>query len=79
VGPIWWHAGEEFRTVTGLPLAYRMEAGAVAPSRTTYVLSGNVFRTAFVLMPLSGPGQISRVVRCPPYVFAILTDSRIRG
>jgi len=73
------HAGEEFRTVRGLLFTYRLEAGALVPDRTEYRLGESTFRTAFALMPLSGPGQISKVVRGPSYVFAILTDPRICG
>jgi hypothetical protein len=35
------------------------------------------FRLAFDRMPLSGPGEINRLVRGPAYIFAILTDRRV--
>lgn len=60
----------------------------------TYTVSGNILRTscadqdlhrsnfekAWPLMPgLSGPGQLSQLVRGPAYVWAILADRRIAG
>jgi hypothetical protein len=71
------HAGKEFRTKTGLPFSYRVIGANVIPDRTGYPLHANNFRTAFDLLPLSGPGQINAVVRGPAYVYAILTDRRI--
>lgn len=72
------HAGEEFRTKTGLPFTYRVVGTSVVPSRTGYALHINQFRTAFNLSPLSGPGDINSAVRGPTYIYAILADQRIK-
>jgi hypothetical protein len=69
--------GKEFRTKTGLPFTYQVAGTSVVPDRTGYPLHVSNFRTAFGLLPLSGPGQINTLVRGPAYVYAILTDRRI--
>ena len=71
------HAGEEFRTKTGLLFCYKVVSANVIPDRTGYPLHASNFRTAFDLLPLSGPGQINAIVRGPAYVYAILADPRI--
>jgi hypothetical protein len=71
------HAGKEFRTKTGLPFSYKVIGANVIPDRTGYPLHVSNFRTAFDLLPLSGPGQINAIVRGPAYVYAILADRRI--
>jgi hypothetical protein len=71
------HAGKEFRTKTGLPFSYKVIGANVIPDRTGYPLHVSHFRTAFDLLPLSGPGQINAIVRGPAYVYAILADRRI--
>ena len=76
-GRIQQSAGQAFRTKTGLPFTYTADATNVVPDRTGYPLHVSQFRLAYDEMPLTGPGQINRLVRGPAYVFAILTDSRI--
>ena len=71
-------AGQEFRTKTGKPFSYTIENGAVVPDRTRYPLAKSNFEKAAAIENLQGPGQISGLVRGPSYVYAILTDSRIR-
>jgi hypothetical protein len=71
--------GQIFHTKTGLPFTYTADASAVVPDRTGYPLHINQFRLAYDRMPLSGPGEINRLVRGAAYVFAILTDRRITG
>jgi hypothetical protein len=71
------HAGEEFRTKTGLPIIYELVGTSVVPDRTDYPLHVSNFRAAFDLLPLGGPGQINTLVRGPAYLYAILTDRRI--
>lgn len=72
------HAGERFATKTGLPFTYEIHGDAVIPDRTHYPLHASSFRTAFALLPLSGPGEINSLVRGPAYVWAILADRRIQ-
>lgn len=71
------HAGKEFRTKTGLPFTYTVTSASVVLDRTGYPLHISNFRTAFGMLPLSGPGEINRLVRGPAYVYAILTNRRI--
>ena len=79
--PIWRRivscAGQEFKTVTGLEFNYTVEGQVLHPSRTRYNLPRSEFEKAYNLMPLTGPGQINRIVRGPAYVYTILTDPRI--
>lgn len=73
------HAGEEFRTVRGLPFRYRVTSAHVVPDRTRYPLHRSQLETAYQHRPLSGPGQLNDLVRGPSYVYAILTDPRIHA
>jgi hypothetical protein len=77
-GRITVHAGERFATKTGLPFVYKVRGDVVIPDRTDYPLHVSNFRSAFALLPLSGPGAISALVRGPAYMWAILADSRIQ-
>lgn len=72
-------AGQPFATKRGLPFTYRIVNGAVVPDRTGYALSRANFVKAAGIENLTGPGQISNLVRGPAYVYAILTDPRVRG
>lgn len=72
------HEGEEFQTKTKLPFTYKIVNGAVVPNRTNFPLSKANFEMTMAYMPLSGPGQISRVVYGSAYVYAIMTDNRIK-
>jgi hypothetical protein len=72
------NAGSEFHTKTGIPFTYRVDGSSVTPDRTRYPLHISQFRKAFELMPLSGPGEINHLVRGLAYIYAILTDPRMR-
>jgi hypothetical protein len=72
------HAGEPFFTKTNLPFTYKIVNDCVVPDRTDYPLGKPNFEKAAQIDSLSGPGQISNLVRGPAYVYAILTDKRIR-
>ena len=72
------HEGEEFKTKKKLPFTYKIINGAVVPNRTNFPLAKVNFEKAAALMPLQGPGQINDLVYGPSYVYAILTDARIR-
>jgi len=71
------HAGEVFRTKTGLEFVYRVDGEYVIPDRTEYPLHKSNFEKAYKLVPLRGPGDINNIVRGPAYVWAILHDIRI--
>ena len=71
-------AGEQFYTKTGLPFTYSIVDACVVPDRTNYPLAKSNFEKAMRVEDLKGPGQINNLVRGPAYVYAILTDERIR-
>ena len=70
--------GQEFTTITGLPFTYRVEDNYVIPDRTEYPLAKSNFEKAAAIKNLQGPGQINFISRGPSYVYAILTDKRIK-
>lgn len=72
------NAGEQFHTKTGLPFTYQVINDCVVPDRTNYPLDKVNFEKAARIANLQGPGQINDIVRGPSYIYAILTDSRIR-
>lgn len=71
--------GEEFMTKTGKPFAYAVSGNTFYPGRTDYAIGKKDFETVLGLVPVDGPGKISRLVRGPAYVWAVLHDRRIRG
>lgn len=71
-------AGETFSTVRGINFTYRIAGDTVVPEHTGFPISKNQFLKAYQMGPLNNPGQINRTVMGPAYVFAILTDARIR-
>ena len=71
--------GDIFQTVTGLDFVYRVQGEVLNTNRTRYNLSKGNFRAAYELMPLSNPGQISKIIRGSSYVWAILNDPRVKG
>ncbi len=72
------HAGEEFHTVTGLPFTYEAPEDYTTPSRAKQNISRSDFEKAYELVPLRNPKQIVDLIRGPAYVYAMLTDARIR-
>jgi hypothetical protein len=71
------YAGQEFRTVTGLPFTYEVPGNHLRVSRTNRNLSRTNFAKAIELMPAGGPGQLHGC-QGPAYTWAILMDPRIR-
>jgi hypothetical protein len=71
------HQGQPFRTGTGLEFTYRVRGSTFYPSRTEYAINRTDFETAYQMVPLQGPGSISKAVRGPSYVWAVLHDTRI--
>ena len=72
------HQGDEFHTKTALPFTYTVDGNSLVTSRTDYPLSQAGFETAYRDVPIASPGVISRTLRGPSYVWAILHDDRIR-
>ena len=71
-------AGEEFYTKTKLPFRYRVVGDTVIPDRTGFPLDKSNFRKAAEVKNLTGPGKLPDSVMGPSYVYAIMTDKRIR-
>lgn len=70
-------AGEEFRTIRGLPFSFELDRDSIIPNRTDYRLSRADFESAYEHVPISGPGRINDEVRGPSYIWAILHDRRV--
>lgn len=73
------HAGEEFRTSSGLPFVYRIENNQFVTTRTDYPLPKSEFAKALEYVPLRKTADIQKLVRGPAYIFAVYNDRRIRG
>jgi hypothetical protein len=71
------HAGEELRTITGLPFTYEVPGNYLRVNRTIRNLSRSNFMQSLALMPAVGPGQL-RGRQGAAYTWAILMDDRIR-
>lgn len=71
------YEGETFHQKRGKPFTYRVYGGALHPNTTNHVLAKSQFSRALDRMPLKGPGEINDL-RGPSYIYAILTDMRIR-
>lgn len=71
------HTGEVFTTISGLPFTYTVAGNVLRTDVTDYNLTASEFQKAVCLLPLSGPGKISQIVRGPTYVWAILHDHRV--
>ncbi len=72
------HQGEEFETISGKPFTYEISGNIFVSSRTNFNLSRADFEKALELVPISGPGEISSLVRGSAYIWAVLHDRRIR-
>jgi hypothetical protein len=71
------YSGETFITITGLEFTYEIKNNGFYPSRTKYRISKENFRKVYQMIPVDGPGMISKEVRGPSYVWAVLYDPRI--
>ena len=76
------HQGEAFKTVTGLPFTYSVEGAGIWFSRDGRRINRKLTRTqvevAISRCPLSCTTEIKDLIDYP-YLFALLTDARIRG
>jgi hypothetical protein len=76
------HQGEQFQTVTGLPLTFEVEGAGIwffrDGKRVNRKLTRTQFEVALSRCPLARTTEISDLMDYP-YVFAVLTDRRIRG
>lgn len=76
------HAGEEFKTVQGLAFTYGVSGNQLRVFRDgreiNRLLARSNFDKALDQFPASGPGVL-RGVQGQSYVWAIVTDKRIRA
>ncbi|HYL78514.1 MAG TPA: hypothetical protein VEU96_30255 [Bryobacteraceae bacterium] len=76
------HQGEPFQTVRGLPLTFEVEGAGIwffrDGKRVNRKLTRTQFEVALSRCPLARTTEISDLMDYP-YVFAVLTDRRIRG
>jgi len=71
------NAGQEFHLKQGKPFSYHVYGGAVVPSTVNRALPRGDFAKALERQPLTGPGALQDL-QGPSYIWAILTDIRIR-
>ena len=76
------HQGEEFKTATGKSLTYAVEGAGIWFFRDGRRVNRKLTRTqvevAISLCPLTRTTEIKHLMDYP-YLFALLTDARIRG
>jgi hypothetical protein len=72
------HAGEEFKTSSGLPFIYHIQGGQFVTTRTDYPLPKSDFAKALAYVPIRKTADIQKLVRGPSYIFAVYNDPRIR-
>jgi hypothetical protein len=76
------HQGEEFKTVTDLPFTYAVEGAGIWFFREGRRINRKLTRTqaevAIARCPLTSTTEIKDLMDYP-YLFALLTDARIRG
>ena len=70
-------AGQEFRTVSGLPFTYQVPGNYLCVDRTNRNLSRTNFAKALPRLPAAGPGQLAGR-QGASYTWAILMDPRVR-
>ena len=71
------HQGQIFRTVTGLEFTYRVSGEKVIHTRSKATLSKRDFEKAVMINPQKA-SDLHNFVSGPSYVYAIITDDRIK-
>ncbi|MET8084677.1 hypothetical protein [Micromonospora sp. NPDC005237] len=71
------HAGQTFRTVSGLKFYYTVDGDRLLTDRTHHWIHRSQLTAALGLWPVAGPGALNNVVRGPSYLYALLADRRI--
>ena len=76
------HQGEQFQTVRGLPFTFEVDGAGIwffrDGKRVNRKLTRTQFEVALSRCPLARTTEISDLMDYP-YLFAVLTDRRIRG
>jgi hypothetical protein len=70
--------GKTFETKTGLPFTYKVSGESLKSSRANQLLPKSDLERAYTMVPFEGPGDISKELRGPAYIWAVLHDRRIR-
>lgn len=71
------HAGEIFSQLRGGAFSYSVTADHVIPDRTNHQIPKSHFARALSLLPLDNTMAVQDL-RGPSYIYAILSDPRIR-
>ena len=71
------HQGEIFHTVRGLEFTYRVEGEKVIHTLSTETIPRSAFEKAELMAPQK-PSDLHNAVWGPSYVYAIITDPRLR-
>ena len=71
------HEGEIFYTVSGLEFTYQVVGENLIHTRSKVAISKSAFEKAIVLNPQK-PSDLHNDVVGPSYIYAIISDSRIR-
>ena len=78
------HAGQEFRTKTGIPFTYLIEDDtALRPCPrgipTSRLIGPDMLERAWKAWPVEGPGSFQQDILGPSYLWGIFSDPRITG
>ena len=72
------HAGKTFTQIEGGTFTYTVEsANVIKPDRTDQNIAKSVVEDALAFVPLKDTVSVNHL-RAPSYLYAILTDDRIR-
>ena len=69
--------GEEFKTDTNLPFTYEINSNSLFPSGTECKIPKTEITKAYEMVPIKSPSVITKLVKGPSYIWAILHDERI--
>lgn len=70
--------GETFTQIRGGEFRFEVVGTTLKLDRTNQLVSRNQLEEAFALLPFENTGPLQHL-RAPSYLFAILTDRRVRG
>jgi hypothetical protein len=70
-------SGQTFHTKRGIPFTYYATSSSVVLHNTDRMLPKGQFVEALSRFPISGPGELQDL-QGPSYMYAILTDPRVR-
>ena len=71
------HEGEVFYTVSGLEFTYQVVVEKLIHTRIKVAISKSAFEKAIILNPQK-PSDLHNDVVGPSYIYALISDSRIR-